>query len=612
MYLDIDDLYVYGKYSRVIAVLYLPINATYLLNINLYLVRKGYARVLDYSNEFNPHTWRLIVVNPCIIKEMGVKPSMPPSMMLSSLNINLSKVTELRLGEYAELRYIQPYVKNDEVRILAVYRLNERVLLKLYGVNGTDGRVKLLAMKSVPKLGYVYISSYDKSKIVMVPTLCKECKNLTVIDLGKARIYILKIPLDIKKDTTYYLHSRFMYDDLVAFESRKPNELIIVNVSSRKVLIYRLNLSRKVMVDPLVVTPNVALVVSRPVSSWYDKRGIIYDLARNVTLMSYDIEDYILKYVNQNYAVIFCKDIIESYRKYRVIDFRRKGVIATITSFRISYDPTDRFILVNLHDSLFLVGFVKHRFVERPILTIIVVNLSNGSVWYEGIDLRDHYLGSSFKMMSSFGGYVVMLFGHKLKRDRDYSILTEVAVLAVSPISKRIAMSYIRPKEDNIIYSYSCVVNNYVILPVVKNGEVYLEIFKLNIIELPMTTYSMNISYINTVKTITTKVTVTEYKYRTIYKTYYLTKTYTSTISTRTTCTRVRVVPTTTTKYVSRLITTKAVLTKTVLVTKTITTNLEEATIPRGESLQVQLISICIGLVIGPALTALLMLIRKR
>ncbi len=59
VYLDIDDLYVYDRYGRIVAVVYLPVNNTTLLNVNLYLVVKGYAEITDYPNEFNPTTWRL-------------------------------------------------------------------------------------------------------------------------------------------------------------------------------------------------------------------------------------------------------------------------------------------------------------------------------------------------------------------------------------------------------------------------------------------------------------------------------------------------------------------------------------------------------------------------
>jgi len=57
--LDIDDVYVYDKYGRVVAVVYLPVNATTLMNVNYWLVLNGYARITNYRNEFNPYTWTL-------------------------------------------------------------------------------------------------------------------------------------------------------------------------------------------------------------------------------------------------------------------------------------------------------------------------------------------------------------------------------------------------------------------------------------------------------------------------------------------------------------------------------------------------------------------------
>ncbi len=64
VYLDIDDLYHTDKYGRVVAVAYLRANETHLVNVNLLLVRKGYAEVVDYRNEFNPRLWSLYVYYP--------------------------------------------------------------------------------------------------------------------------------------------------------------------------------------------------------------------------------------------------------------------------------------------------------------------------------------------------------------------------------------------------------------------------------------------------------------------------------------------------------------------------------------------------------------------
>jgi endonuclease YncB( thermonuclease family) len=61
VYLDIDDLHIYDIYGRVVAVAYLPVNTTHLLNINLWLVLNGYAEIRDYPNEFKPSSWSLYI-----------------------------------------------------------------------------------------------------------------------------------------------------------------------------------------------------------------------------------------------------------------------------------------------------------------------------------------------------------------------------------------------------------------------------------------------------------------------------------------------------------------------------------------------------------------------
>ena len=61
VYLDIDDVYVYDKYGRIIAIAYLPINKTHALNINKWLLINKYALPKNYPNEFNPYNWRLYI-----------------------------------------------------------------------------------------------------------------------------------------------------------------------------------------------------------------------------------------------------------------------------------------------------------------------------------------------------------------------------------------------------------------------------------------------------------------------------------------------------------------------------------------------------------------------
>jgi len=58
--LDMDDLYKTDRYGRFIAVAYLDYNETHWLNVNQWLVERGYAAYVDYPNEFHP-PWPLYV-----------------------------------------------------------------------------------------------------------------------------------------------------------------------------------------------------------------------------------------------------------------------------------------------------------------------------------------------------------------------------------------------------------------------------------------------------------------------------------------------------------------------------------------------------------------------
>jgi len=64
VYLDVDDLNVMDRYNRIVCVVYVRNNSTHLMNVNYWLVTNGYAKISDYSNEFNPYTWTLYVYYP--------------------------------------------------------------------------------------------------------------------------------------------------------------------------------------------------------------------------------------------------------------------------------------------------------------------------------------------------------------------------------------------------------------------------------------------------------------------------------------------------------------------------------------------------------------------
>jgi len=52
--LDVDDLYKTDRYGRFIAVAYLDYNETHWLNVNQWLVERGYVAYVDYPNELHP------------------------------------------------------------------------------------------------------------------------------------------------------------------------------------------------------------------------------------------------------------------------------------------------------------------------------------------------------------------------------------------------------------------------------------------------------------------------------------------------------------------------------------------------------------------------------
>ncbi len=53
VYPDVDELYIYNEYGRIVAVAYIPYNETHFRNLNLLLVEAGLAEVVDYPNGLN-------------------------------------------------------------------------------------------------------------------------------------------------------------------------------------------------------------------------------------------------------------------------------------------------------------------------------------------------------------------------------------------------------------------------------------------------------------------------------------------------------------------------------------------------------------------------------
>ncbi len=77
VYLDVDDLYITGKYGRIVAVVYIPYNETHYVNLNQLLLKEGYAEARDYPNEFNPDDW-IGPLKYVAILPPPVYPTLPP------------------------------------------------------------------------------------------------------------------------------------------------------------------------------------------------------------------------------------------------------------------------------------------------------------------------------------------------------------------------------------------------------------------------------------------------------------------------------------------------------------------------------------------------------
>jgi endonuclease YncB( thermonuclease family) len=64
VYLDIDKKYGVDDHGRVVAVVYVRVNDTHLLNVNKWMLENGYAEVEDLDNDFDPSKWSLYVHYP--------------------------------------------------------------------------------------------------------------------------------------------------------------------------------------------------------------------------------------------------------------------------------------------------------------------------------------------------------------------------------------------------------------------------------------------------------------------------------------------------------------------------------------------------------------------
>jgi hypothetical protein len=68
VYLSISDT---RSYDRLVCLVLVRHDSSYLLNVNLKLVHEDFAEFDDHPNEFNPDTWTLLVYYPLFFEEMN-------------------------------------------------------------------------------------------------------------------------------------------------------------------------------------------------------------------------------------------------------------------------------------------------------------------------------------------------------------------------------------------------------------------------------------------------------------------------------------------------------------------------------------------------------------
>ena len=90
VYLDIDDISRTDPYNRLVCVVYVDYNSTYVMNVNKALLVNGHAVIWNFTNnEFDPYTWSLYC-------PMEAIPEFPLFTILALFIIAISLLVALR------------------------------------------------------------------------------------------------------------------------------------------------------------------------------------------------------------------------------------------------------------------------------------------------------------------------------------------------------------------------------------------------------------------------------------------------------------------------------------------------------------------------------------
>lgn len=458
----------------------------------------------------------------------------PPTIVTTSLNINVTKVTELNPGRYSEIIYIQPCLcENSIIRIATVYRHQNIYLLKVIDINGTD----LISLQfSAPNyLTSCIRTSHDLTQL-LIPAITDD-GSTTFMAINMCSLTIKRIDTPISANNYGYICTSLtpIHSGIATFKSPNSSRTVaILNITSGNLSLYKLNINQSIS-KPLLSTPSTLITILG--SGIYDL--VVYDLIKNSSVRFLSCDVVGLCHVSAKYVVLGCTSWSRhhTYQSYMVLNLIDRSYRMIPTYKSLTYNAL---IAIELSRGEVVMGYTT----EAPFgiggPAIYVMMLTNGKTlsWYKSVNLTNYVAGAGYGKVTTFGNYVALLLKHEEGQPyyTSSSLINKLALLIVNPYSGAIGISHVNPIDDKIIWDFSYVVENYELIPIVKEEHVYLEIFSIEAFEKPAIVTLISKSYVNTIATLTTTRTETKYLYytktstKTIEKTIMRTKELTHTV----------------------------------------------------------------------------------
>jgi hypothetical protein len=154
-----------------VAIAYIRYNDTHLLNVNKWLVDNGYARVVDYPNEFKPSAWTLYIYFP---KEYETK--QPTTITITTTQartiVTTQTVTQTITKAYTDTRATTLTATLTDVRIATLTILKTDVRTHLMEITREITRTTTIAGIGID--GTLIIAAIAIiSTIILLPLILK-------------------------------------------------------------------------------------------------------------------------------------------------------------------------------------------------------------------------------------------------------------------------------------------------------------------------------------------------------------------------------------------------------------------------------------------------------